>query len=149
MLSWIASCCHGSPKNGPIGEEAGVMSCSPAMLRDCEAGLFIHSSSVSFIAFLFQHSLLQEEKEIVLDSHNIKQEEILWKGHYLTLLPPSAEISCCFLQKMLILSLHGLFHLMMCVYSSTTEIQRSCTEVDKVHFRHLDSHIHFRIRFHL
>ena len=46
MLSWIASCCHGSPKKGPIGEEAGVMSCRPAMLGAAKQGF-------SFIQCLF------------------------------------------------------------------------------------------------
>lgn len=33
MLSWMASCCHGRPKKGPIGEVAGVTSCKPAILQ--------------------------------------------------------------------------------------------------------------------
>lgn len=37
MLSWMASCCHGSPKNGPMAEEAGVTSCRPAIVQ-AEAG---------------------------------------------------------------------------------------------------------------
>lgn len=33
MLSWIASCCQGKPKKGPMGEAAGVTNCRPAMLQ--------------------------------------------------------------------------------------------------------------------
>lgn len=62
MLSWIASCCHGSPKKGPIGEEAGVMSCRPAMLRGCKAGLFIHPVSLS-LHFCSSTAYYKREKE--------------------------------------------------------------------------------------
>lgn len=64
MLSWIASCCHGSPKKGPIGEEAGVMSCRPAMLRGCKAGLFTHPVLLSLPSALAQLTTKGKKKTI-------------------------------------------------------------------------------------
>lgn len=57
MLSWIASCCQGKPKKGPMGEAAGVTNCRPAMLPRRErqdssrCPLYLISSSSAFYKF--------------------------------------------------------------------------------------------------
>lgn len=46
MLSWMASCCQGNPKNGPMGEVAGVTNCRPAMLQRVEGRLDFSEGSL-------------------------------------------------------------------------------------------------------
>ena len=74
MLSWIASCCHGSPKKGPIGEEAGVMSCRPAMLRGCKAGLFIHPVFLS-LHFVLAQLTINGKKNTITQPCGVKTKE--------------------------------------------------------------------------
>lgn len=65
MLSWIASCCHGRPKKGPMGEVAGVTSCRPAMLQrgGGEGAGLLQVSTLSHFIILFSQKFTDREDE--------------------------------------------------------------------------------------
>lgn len=52
MLSWIASCCQGKPKKGPMGEAAGVTNCRPAMLPRRKGARLLQVSTLSHFIIL-------------------------------------------------------------------------------------------------
>lgn len=66
MLSWMASCCQGNPKNGPMGEVAGVTNCRPAILQRAEGARLLRGLAylISLSSAFYKVTARAEENSV-------------------------------------------------------------------------------------